>query len=370
MKKSIIMVALGLTCALNVMAKEPSKFKEALSKYFYIGAAVDSAIVWEIDKEGAAIVKEYFNSITPENCMKGENIHPQENVYNWVDADQTVKFGQDNNLMVWGHCLVWHSQAPKWMFTDEKGDTVSRSVLIDRMYHHITNVVSRYKGKIKGWDVVNEAFENDGSYRQTPYYKIIGKEYIELAFKFAHEADPNAELYYNDYSMDKQGKREAVCSLVKDLKAKGIRIDGVGTQEHNGTNYPLVADEELTIDALAACGVRVAVTELDINMLPRPEQFEGAEIGQNFEYKDKLDPYTKGLDKNAQQIFDKQYINFFTMFKKHSPQIERVTLWGVGDKRSWLNNFPVPGRTNHSLLFDRDYKPKKVINEIINIFSE
>jgi hypothetical protein len=157
--------------------------------------------------------------------MKGEAIHPEENRYSWDDADATVKFAEDNNMTVTGHCLVWHSQAPRWMFKDSEGKTVTREVLIDRLYHHITNVVGRYKGRIKGWDVVNEAFEDDGSYRKTQYYNIIGPEYFELAFKFAHEADPNAELYYNDYSMSKPAKRDAVCRLVRDLKAKGCRID-------------------------------------------------------------------------------------------------------------------------------------------------
>lgn len=364
-----MLTALLLACAVTSMAKDPVTLKGAIGKYFYIGVAVDSSVVWGQDAMGAKIVREQFNAITPENCMKAEKIHPEENRYNWVDADQTVKFAEENNLTLFGHCLVWHSQAPKWMFVDAKGDTVSRSVLIDRMYHHITDVVGRYKGKIKGWDVVNEAFNNDGTYRQSPYYKIIGPEFIELAFKFAHEADPGAELYYNDFSMDKQGKRDAVCRLVKDLKAKGYRIDAVGTQEHNGFDYPDLVEEEKTIDALAACGVKVSVTELDINMLPRPEAFEGAEIGQDFKYMDKLDPYKKGLDKEASKVFDQRYVDFFKMYFKHRAQIGRVTLWGVSDKKTWLNDFPIHGRTNHSLLFDRDYKAKPVIDKIIKIFE-
>lgn len=364
-----------LTAALLVspaVAQKPSlpTLKEVVGKHFLIGAAVNTDVVWGRDAKGAEVVKDNFNSIVAENCMKGESIHPEEHTYFWDDADRTVKFGEDNGLTVIGHCLVWHSQPPRWMFTDKEGKPVGREVLIDRMYHHITDVVSRYKGRIKGWDVINEAFEDDGSYRKTPYYNIIGPEYFELAFWFAHAADPDAELYYNDYSMSKPAKRDAVCRLVRHLKSKGCRIDAVGMQSHNGVDYPNLADYEATMDSLVACGVKIQMTELDLNMLPNPKQFGGAEISQNFTYDKQLNPYVKGLDKQAQKIFNERYLAFFRLYKKHTANIERVTLWGVDDGSSWLNDWPVKGRTNYPLLFDREYRPKPVVKEIIKMYRE
>ena len=254
------------------------------------------------------------------------------------------------------------------MFTDDKGKPVTREVLIDRMYHHITTVVSHYSGRIKGWDVVNEAFNDDGTLRHTPYYNIIGPDYIELAFRFAHAADPDAELYYNDYNLSTPAKRESVCKLVRELKAKGLRIDAVGMQSHNGYNYPDLKNYEASIDSFAACGVKVQMTELDLNMLPNPKSFGGAEISQRYQYNKEYNPYVKGLDKKAQKVFDSRYLALFDIYRRHAAQIERVTLWGVTDGTSWLNNWPIPGRTNYPLLFDRQGKAKKVVKEICKKF--
>ncbi len=344
--------------------------KDVLGKYFTVGAAVNTDIVYGRSPEEARIVTDNFNSIVAENCMKGEVIHPEENTYFWDDADRTVKFAEDNGLEIIGHCLVWHSQPPEWMFTYENGDTVSRAVLIDRMYHHITNVVSRYKGKIKGWDVVNEAVNDDGTMRQSPYYKIIGPDYIRLAFEFAYEADPNAELYINDFSMASPGKRATICKIVRQLKADGCRIDGIGMQSHNGIDYPDLDEYEASIDSFAACGVKVMITELDMNMLPSPDDFSGADISQHFDYQDKLNPYKSGLDSKGRKLFEKRYLDFFGIYYRHRHQISRVTFWGVTDKGSWLNDFPVEGRTNYPLLFDRENKAKPVVEKIIKLFSE
>jgi endo-1,4-beta-xylanase len=370
MKKILsVAIALLLSVSFTAEAKKELALKDVLGKYFLIGAAVDTAIVHGHNPNGAKIVLEQFNSIVPENCMKGEVIHPAENKYDWNDADLTVKFAQENKLSLVGHCLVWHSQAPKWLFTYNNGDTVSRAVLIERMYHHITTVMSRYKGKIKGWDVVNEAINDDGSFRQSPYYKIIGSDYIELAFKFAHEADPNAELYYNDYSMSKPGKCETVCRMVKKLKSKGCRIDAVGMQSHSGTDYPVLAEYEKAIDTYAACGVKVMITELDMNMLPDPKSFSGADVSQHFVYDSKLNPYPKGLDKAAEKIFNDRYTALFDVYYRHRTQISRVNFWGVSDATSWLNSWPIKGRTNYPLLFDRKYKAKPVLKKIIEMFE-
>lgn len=373
--KKITTLALGLLLASAAFAQKGNKaevlpsFQSTLGKHFLIGVAVDTRLPAGQDPAAEAVVKEQFNQVVAENCMKGEENHPEVNRFDFTDGDKLVDWAERNGKTVIGHCLVWHSQPPKWMFTDANGKTVSREVLIGRMYNHIMTVVTHYKGKIKGWDVVNEAFEDDGSYRKSPYYNIIGPEFIELAFQFAHEADPNVELYYNDYSTSKPGKREAICKLVRSLKSKGLRIDAVGMQSHNGYNYPDYAEYEKSIEAFAAEGVKVMMTELDVNMLPNPEGFGGAEISQNFELQAKYNPYVKGLDKKAQKLFNQRYLDLFKIIERHKNVISRVTFWGVNDGHTWLNDWPIKGRTNYPTLIDRNNQLKPVVKEIEKLFE-
>ena len=373
--KKITTLALGLLLASAAFAQKGNKaevlpsLQSTLGKHFLIGVAVDTRLPAGQDPAAEAVVKEQFNQVVAENCMKGEENHPEVNRFDFTDGDKLVDWAERNGKTVIGHCLVWHSQPPKWMFTDANGKTVSREVLIGRMYNHIMTVVTHYKGKIKGWDVVNEAFEDDGSYRKSPYYNIIGPEFIELAFQFAHEADPNVELYYNDYSTSKPGKREAICKLVRSLKSKGLRIDAVGMQSHNGYNYPDYAEYEKSIEAFAAEGVKVMMTELDVNMLPNPEGFGGAEISQNFELQAKYNPFVKGLDKKAQKLFNQRYIDLFKIIGRHKDVISRVTFWGVNDGHTWLNDWPIKGRTNYPTLIDRNNQLKPVVKEIEKLFE-
>lgn len=373
--KKITTLALGLLLASAAFAQKGNKaevlpsFQSTLGKHFLIGVAVDTRLPAGQDPAAEAVVKEQFNQVVAENCMKGEENHPEVNRFDFTDGDKLVDWAERNGKTVIGHCLVWHSQPPKWMFTDANGKTVSREVLIGRMYNHIMTVVTHYKGKIKGWDVVNEAFEDDGSYRKSPYYNIIGPEFIELAFQFAHEADPNVELYYNDYSTSKPGKREAICKLVRSLKSKGLRIDAVGMQSHNGYNYPDYAEYEKSIEAFAAEGVKVMMTELDVNMLPNPEGFGGAEVSQNFELQAKYNPYVKGLDKKAQKLFNQRYLDLFKIIERHKDVISRVTFWGVNDGHTWLNDWPIKGRTNYPTLIDRNNQLKPVVKDIEKLFE-
>ena len=373
--KKITTLALGLLLASAAFAQKGNKaevlpsFQSTLGKHFLIGVAVDTRLPAGQDPAAEAVVKEQFNQVVAENCMKGEENHPEVNRFDFTDGDKLVDWAERNGKTVIGHCLVWHSQPPKWMFTDANGKTVSREVLIGRMYNHIMTVVTHYKGKIKGWDVVNEAFEDDGSYRKSPYYNIIGPEFIELAFQFAYEADPNVELYYNDYSTSKPGKREAICKLVRSLKSKGLRIDAVGMQSHNGYNYPDYAEYEKSIEAFAAEGVKVMMTELDVNMLPNPEGFGGAEISQNFELQAKYNPYVKGLDKKAQKLFNQRYLDLFKIIERHKDVISRVTFWGVNDGHTWLNDWPIKGRTNYPTLIDRNNQLKPVVKDIEKLFE-
>ena len=357
-------------CSTQTAKDEVLTLKDALGKHNILaGVAVNVDEVAGRTPKAQDVITANFSSIVAENCMKQEKIVPEQNKYFFDDADQFVDFGEKNGMKIIGHCLVWHSQAAPWFFTDDKGEEVSRDTLISRMKNHIVTLMTRYKGRIYGWDVVNEAIEDDGAFRESPYYKIIGPDYIEIALKTAQEADPDAELYLNDYSMSKPGKRDKYVELVKSLKAKGCRIDAIGMQSHNGDDYPDLTEYEKSMDAFAACGVKVMMTELDLNLLPKPEDFGGgANVGDDFKYRQELDPYKEGLDEKAQKLFDERYLAFFKIYEKHKEQISRITLWGVSDKTSWLNNWPVEGRTSYPLLFDREYNPKPVLQKIVELF--
>jgi len=361
---------LALLAVVNINVLHAQSLKDAVGPYGYIGTSLNQ---WQSDGQDAratAVVRSHFNAAVAENCMKSEVLQPAEGLFDFRLADKFVDYCEQNGLTPFGHCLVWHSQAPDWLFTDSHGRAVSRETLIKRLQQHIATVVGRYKGRIKGWDVVNEAIEDDGSYRKSPLYNIIGEDFIDIAFKAAHEADPDAELYYNDFSMAKPGKREAVCRLVRRLQQQGLRIDAVGMQSHNGMDYPNLADYEKSIDAFAACGVKVMMTELDLNVLPNPDAFAGASVEQRFEYEKQLNPYADGLPADVARRVEDRYMTFFNLYYKHRSQISRINLWGVADHNSWLNGWPVPGRTNYPLLFDRQYQPKPVVAKIIQLYSQ
>ncbi len=362
-----------MLCALCLLTLcghiEAQGLKDVLGKYFLIGTAINVNQSSGHDSLATTVIDKHFNCIVAENCMKPEGMQPTEGKFKWRKAERFVKYAEDLGLTAIGHVLVWHSQTPDWFFKDAEGKPASREMLIERMRTHILTVVGHFKGRIKGWDVVNEAIQDDGSYRHSPWYQIIGPEYIELAFQFAHEADPNAELYYNDYSMANPAKRKTVCELIRKLKAKGLRIDGVGMQSHNGLGWPDLSEYEASIDAFADCGVKVMITELDLNVLPNPDSFGGAEVSQDFAYDERLNPYKNGLPEDVAQRIDKRWLQLFAIYKRHAHQISRVCLWGISDAQSWMNDWPVKGRTAYPLLFDRQYQPKSVVKDIINMYK-
>ncbi len=339
--------------------------KEAFANDFLIGAAVNDEIVSGKDPEAAKIVEKQFNSITPENVMKWAWIHPEPNRYDFERADRYVEFGQKNKMFIIGHTLVWQNQIPGWVFKGDSNNTISKEALLARMKDHIFTVVGRYKGRVNGWDVVNEALSDSGQFGRTKWFQIAGEDFIAKAFEYAHEADPNAELYYNEFLLDKPAKRDACVRMVKDLKAKGLRIDGVGIQGHWGMDYPKIEELEAFIDAMAAVGVKVMVTEMDIDVLPGAINYMGADINVKVELQEKLNPYVNGLPDDMQKKLADRYAELFGILMKHKDSISRVTLWGVYDKTSWLNNWPVRGRTNYPLLFDRNYKPKPAFDAVI-----
>lgn len=345
------------------ITEEPA-LKDVFGDKFLVGVAVNVRQSSEVDTASVKIIKKHFNSIVAEDCMKSANIHPEEDRYNFEQADQFVKFGQENNMAIIGHCLIWHSQLAPWFCVDQKGNNVSAEVLKQRMKDHITTIVTRYKGKIKGWDVVNEAIEEDGSYRKTKFYEILGEEYIPLAFQYAHEADPDAELYYNDYGMNVPGRRDAVVKLVNSLKAKGLRIDAVGMQGHMGMDYPTIEDFEASMLAFAGTGVKVMITEWDMSALPTVKR--SANISDTVTFRKAMNPYPEALPDSVSAVWNARMKAFFNLFLKHADIVERVTAWGVSDGDSWKNNFPVRGRKEYPLLFDRNYEMKPFLKELIN----
>lgn len=344
------------------VVEEPS-LKNAVGDKFLIGVALNVNQSSGVDTSSIKLVKQHFNSIVAENCMKCEVIHPEEDRYDFTLADQFVSFGEKNGMAVIGHCLIWHSQLAPWFCVDEKGNNVTPEVLKQRMKDHITTIVTRYKGRIKGWDVVNEAILEDGSYRKSKFYEILGEEFIPLAFQYAHEADPDAELYYNDYAMNMPGKREGVVKLVSSLKEKGIRIDAVGMQGHMGMDYPDINEFEQSIVAFAGTGVKVMVTEWDMSALPTVKQ--SANISDTVAYQKMLNPYPETLPDSVSKAWNNRMKQFFGLFEKHADVISRVTAWGVSDSDSWKNDFPVKGRHDYPLLFDRNYQPKPFVKEIM-----
>lgn len=360
------------SCSIFVVATLTSAqtLKESVGKYCLIGAALNHHQSDGHDNAATEVMRKHFNAAVAENCMKPESLQPVEGKFNFATADRFVGYCESNGLVPIGHCLMWHSQIPHWFFIDDEGREVSRDVLISRIESHVRTVVSHFKGKIHGWDVVNEAIEDDGSWRKSPFYKIIGDEFIDIAFKAAHEADPDVELYYNDYSLANPRKRDTVCKLVQRLKEKGLRIDAIGMQSHQGLSYPSLSDYEASIETFAAQGVKVMVTELDINVLPNPRHFGGAEISQNFEYMNEMNPYKDGLPAEKAQELHDRYMDLFRLYYKHRDKITRINLWGISDANSWLNDWPMRGRTNYPLLFDRQYKEKTVVGEIVRLFAQ
>jgi len=336
-----------------------------LKDVFLIGAALNRAQFCEEDGRGVDLVKAHFNTITPENILKWESVHPKPDGYDFEAPDRYVAFGEKNGMFIVGHTLVWHNQTPSWVFQNDKGNPVDRDTLLVRMREHIHTVVGRYKGRIKGWDVVNEALNEDGTLRGSPWLKIIGENYIAKAFEFAHEADPRAELYYNDYSLEDEAKRNGAVELIKKLKAQGIPVAAVGLQDHNKMDWPSVEQVDATITAFAKLGVKVMITELDIDVLPPASQHRGADITLNVELQAKLNPYTNGLPEQVQQALAKRYADLFSVYLKHCDVITRVTFWGVTDGDSWLNDWPVKGRTSYPLLFDRNGQPKPAFEAVI-----
>jgi endo-1,4-beta-xylanase len=353
-----------LSLAVTAQAPAPVTLKDAFRNAFFIGTAIDTDQFTGKDARGSAIITRQFNSITPENVLKWEVVHPRPDAYDFTQSDAYVEFGLKNHMFIVGHTLCWHSQTPDWVFKDEKGNPLTRDALLRRLHDHIQTVVGRYKGKIDSWDVVNEALNEDGTLRQSPWMKIIGEDYVVKAFQFAHEADPKAQLIYNDYNLETPAKRKGAIALVKQLQAAGVPIAAVGDQGHFHLDGPSAADVSATIEDLAASGVRVAITELDIDVLPSAWGHT-ADVSLKVQESARLNPYPNGLPDDVQKALTKRYADLFAVYWQHRDVVMRVTLWGVTDAQSWLNDWPVKGRSSYPLLFGRDGNPKPAFEAVL-----
>jgi endo-1,4-beta-xylanase len=350
--------------SVTVNAQQPT-LKQAYDGCFVVGAAINSAQFTGKDRKESEIIKLQFSSVSPENDLKWESIHPQPHTYNFGPSDAYVNFGQKNHMFVVGHTLVWHAQTPKWVFQGKDGKPATRKELLKRMRGHIEKVVGRYRGRVKGWDVVNEAVEEDGSLRESSWLKIIGPDYIEKAFEYAHKADPKAELYYNDYNLENEPKRKGALELIRKLKSEGVPITGVGLQDHLNLDWPTAEQLNTTIDEFGRLGIKVMITELDLDVLPSPFQDPTADVSLKVASNPKYNPYVRDLPDTVQQQITNRWAELFRIYSRHCGVVTRVTLWGVSDKDSWKNDWPIRGRTNFPLLFDRNSEAKPAVLAVI-----
>ena len=360
------LAALGICAVLSHRTlSADTVLKDAFASEFRVGVAIGDDPLLNSRQGYLTLAARQFNTATPENQLKWESVQPRSGEFDFGPGDRFVEFCEQNEFFVVGHVLVWHSQTPDWVFQDDQGNPLDRDALLARMRDHITEVVGHYRGRIHAWDVVNEALNDDGTLRDTPWLRIIGEDYLAHAFRFAQEADPEAELYYNDYNMFAAPKRKGAVRIVRGLQRAGCRIDGIGMQGHWGLAYPSAEEADASIKAYSRLGVKVMITELDVNVLPSPDWSQGADVASRTGYSEEMDPYRDGLPPEVQQSLAERYAELFRLFTRHSKKIDRVTFWGLDDGSSWRNNWPIPGRTAHPLLFDRQFLPKQAFHAVI-----
>jgi endo-1,4-beta-xylanase len=406
-----LLTAALLAIAATARSADKPTLKDAYKDHFYVGVAINRTIATdtavradnvnrtvEMVQKDIAVVKEQFNQITPENDLKWLLIHPREGAagYYFDPADAFVNFGLSNNMYIVGHTLVWHAQTPNWVFagtnpppavTDASPSTVtgtnavgtnapgrrrfgggfgrvftgpraSREELLERMREHIHTVVGRYKGKIKAWDVVNEAIADNGTniLRNSLWLEIIGPDFIAKAFEYAHEADPDAILRYNDYGLENPAKRKKLIALIKSLQEKKVPVMAIGTQTHVSVSSPSFEALDQALTEIAVLGLPIHVTELDVNSAQGGQRNIGADIANN------TATTQGGLVDDASQRLANQYANLFRAFLKHKDSVKMVTFWGVNDGVSWRAN-------GKPLLFDGNNRPKPAFDAVIRVAS-
>ena len=344
----------------------PSTLRHAVNGRFLIGTAVMSR---QLDNSAMAdLIAQQFDCVTGENEFKPQSLQPQPGKFRFDAADKIVDFAQRHDMKVVGHNLCWHSQSPAFLYRGADGKPLPRDEALKNLKDHIDGVMGHFKGKVIGWDVVNEAISDaKGEYlRNTPARQAIGDDYVVKAFEFAHAADPDAELYYNDYGNEHPEKLVKTVRLIRELKGRGVRLDGVGLQCHLRLDDPDAADRlDRAVAAYAAEGVRVMITELDVDVLPR--RVLGADVAAR--ERGGADPYREILPPEVAEAQSRLYGRLFRVILKHPREVTRVTFWGTHDGASWLNFWPVAGRTNHPLLWDRAFRPKPALGAVMDALA-
>lgn len=338
--------------------------KEVFKNDFAIGTALSAYQIEGHDPGSAMLVPKQFNAVTPENIMKAEVIHPEWDRYDFDMSDKLVAYAHKNKIAVNAHTLIWHSQLPPFVRRMKNADSVRLF-----MTNHINTVAGRYNGKVYSWDVVNEALNEDGTLRKSVFLQYLGDNYIVEAFRLAQKASPNTKLYYNDYNIEQPKKRAGAIAIIKKIQAAGVKIDGVGIQGHWNINNLPMADIENSIKEFAALGIEVMFTELDLSVLPSPWSpgNNTADVNQSIAYSERMNPYTSGLPDSVQQKLAQSYTSLFQLFLQYKKDISRITFWGVNDGQSWLNGFPIRGRTDYALLFDRKFAPKPAFYSVVDL---
>lgn len=371
----VLVCILSLSCQQS--AQKASSLEEAYDGSFKIGCAITPYMVSGRNPQAEELLLKHFNAISPENAMKPESLHPGPDVWNFGPADAYAEYGRQHGLFVLGHTLCWHNQTPSFMWENPDGTAKTRAQLTESLRSYIETVVTHFAGKVDAWDVVNEIIAEDGGYRDLGWVKAFGGdgyEVAKLAFQFANQYAPEGtEFYYNEFNVWRPSKLAGVVNLVRRLRADGLKVDGVGIQAHWGLNYPKTEYIENAIDQLSALGVKVMITELDVDVLPISK--EGQVIGKSLqdpqyqleEFETFLDPYKEGLPDEVEDQLAARYEELFRIFYKHRDQIDRVTLWGLQDGMSWKNGSPVPDRTNYPLLFRRDLTPHKALDAVLAV---
>lgn len=364
--RTLTTIVLGSTTlaatAFGQDAKDVPPLKDVFRGKFLIGTTLSYETLRGQDEATAAIAERHFSAFTAGNSMKPDALQPRPGQFRWAEADRMVDMAEKCGATPIGHTLVWHEQTPKWFFQTPDGQPLSREAALKNLRDHITAVVSRYKGRVKQWDVVNEAISDTPGeeFRNSAWYKATGEDFVAEAFRAAHAADPDAILIYNDYNIELAYKRPKALRFLKKLLDAGVPINAVGIQSHWRLDFPKVAEIEDSIQQFAALGLKVMITELDVGVLPT--NYQGADISKTGtmtpEQQAVLNPYTTGLPPEVAAREAERYRQLFEMFLRHRDVIGRVTLWGVHDGDSWLNNFPIRGRTEYPLLFDRDGRAK------------
>jgi endo-1,4-beta-xylanase len=349
------------------LGADPLSLKDAAGKSFPIGVGVSDRIAQRPDDW--PLLTSQFAIVTPENCLKPAAVQSVEGRFDFARADEFVDFSKSKGLFVVGHCLVWakDDRTPAWFFRDG-ANVASRELVLTRMRAHIAAVAGRYRGRMAMWDVVNEALDDGAEFlRPSGWSKACGEDFIIEAFRAAREADPQALLIYNDYNNELPAKREKQVRLIKLLRERGAPLQAIGLQGHYEIDRVPFADLEATLVEMRALAIKVVISELDIDVIPRGRWW--ADNGKHREELSKLDPYRESCPAEILQRQAAQYAQLFRLFRKYQDTIARVSFWNLHDGDSWLNDFPWK-RVNHPLLFDRARRPKPAYETVLKALAE